>query len=146
MLKSSSLVLLISISLFCPCSAQVTTTDIAVKMNFFESMIALRNKAADHLRSIETQIKDYIHQLKITGHHNMAQTKQDELKAIYNILQDKLDSRLEDINRILVLVGQRLDDDNAPLEQREQLISFLKDKMAYEVNQLIRTTELQFSR
>lgn len=117
--------------------AQTTTTDVALKMGYYDYVRHLRNTSTDHLRALESRLKNRTNILRSTNHAGMADERDREYHGTLNALQNKFDAAFEAIDQDLIFYGDTLDADIAPVGEKEEFIQNRKNAITDAINHII---------
>lgn len=122
---------------------QLTSTDVALRMDYYNFMIDLRNEVRDYLESIEIQMKSIVQQLQYFGRYRIANERRLQFQQTYDRLSLAFDRGFEAVDRMFVMKGAQLTDTNAPTAQKQFLVKTAMQDARAAVDHVIRRSEIR---
>ncbi|MBA3954098.1 hypothetical protein H0X48_02145 [Candidatus Dependentiae bacterium] len=117
--------------------AQATTNDIAIKMGYYDYVRNLRNKSTDHIRALESLLKNSTDTLRSERRSQMANERDLEYRSNLANLQNKFDTAFEVVDQDLIFHGDELDTNNASIPEKQTFIQSKKDTITRAINHII---------
>ena len=119
------------------CYSQPSVLKVAELIQYYDRVRDLRSKSIDHLLILESIMKDKVNTLRTAGHDQIADVKEIEYRDMYLAISDEFDQEFDTFERRIILAGEELDDQDAPLSAKKSLVASNLEGLTSAINYII---------